>query len=250
MIKFFRHIRQSMINQNRTKKYLLYAIGEIILVVIGILIALQINNWNENRKLVKAEIKALKELQEGFKAETLDLNINIEALTKASRSGTIILKQLKSDAPYHDSLSLHFASALQLTRLISNDGPYDMLKTKGLDLISNDSLRKKIINMHDNRYESLRIWEKGFFVSDRYIQEQCIELFDVVQFFDLSHEGIIDARMVPHDYEALKTNKRYQTMIRTYATQSRLFLMYTMSIKAKLKAIINDINNELKALSQ
>ncbi|WP_412561468.1 DUF6090 family protein [Winogradskyella sp. MIT101101] len=50
MIKFFRHIRQSMINQNRTKKYLLYAIGEIILVVIGILIALQINNWNENRK--------------------------------------------------------------------------------------------------------------------------------------------------------------------------------------------------------
>ena len=50
MIKFFRHIRQSMINQNKTKKYLLYAIGEIILVVIGILIAIQINKWNENRK--------------------------------------------------------------------------------------------------------------------------------------------------------------------------------------------------------
>ena len=55
MIKFFRHIRQSMINQNRTKKYLLYAIGEIILVVIGILIALQINNWNEQRKILKSE---------------------------------------------------------------------------------------------------------------------------------------------------------------------------------------------------
>jgi len=50
MIKFFRHIRQRMIVENRITKYLLYAVGEIILVVIGILIALQINNWNEGRK--------------------------------------------------------------------------------------------------------------------------------------------------------------------------------------------------------
>ncbi|MCC1483905.1 DUF6090 family protein [Winogradskyella immobilis] len=51
MIKFFRHIRKSLLTQGKTGKYFKYAIGEIILVVIGILIALQINNWNENRKL-------------------------------------------------------------------------------------------------------------------------------------------------------------------------------------------------------
>ena len=50
MIKFFRHIRQNLIMENKTSKYFKYAIGEIVLVVIGILIALQINNWNENRK--------------------------------------------------------------------------------------------------------------------------------------------------------------------------------------------------------
>ena len=50
MIKFFRKIRQNLLMQNKTSKYFKYAIGEIILVVIGILIALQINNWNENRK--------------------------------------------------------------------------------------------------------------------------------------------------------------------------------------------------------
>ena len=50
MIKFFRHIRQNLIMENKTGKYLKYAIGEIVLVVIGILIALQVNNWNENRK--------------------------------------------------------------------------------------------------------------------------------------------------------------------------------------------------------
>jgi sensor domain CHASE-containing protein len=50
MIKFFRKIRQNMIKENRTSKYLLYAIGEIVLVVIGILIALSINNSNQERK--------------------------------------------------------------------------------------------------------------------------------------------------------------------------------------------------------
>jgi len=49
MIKFFRKIRQNMINENKTGKYLKYAIGEIVLVVIGILIALSINNWNDSR---------------------------------------------------------------------------------------------------------------------------------------------------------------------------------------------------------
>jgi len=50
MIKFFRKIRQNLVMENKTGKYFKYAIGEIILVVIGILIALQINNWNERRK--------------------------------------------------------------------------------------------------------------------------------------------------------------------------------------------------------
>ena len=55
MIKFFRHIRRSLIQKNQMGKYFKYAIGEILLVVIGILIALQINNWNEDRKLKKEE---------------------------------------------------------------------------------------------------------------------------------------------------------------------------------------------------
>jgi len=53
MIKFFRKIRQQLLAEGAVKKYLLYAIGEILLVVIGILIALQINNWNEQQKIAQ-----------------------------------------------------------------------------------------------------------------------------------------------------------------------------------------------------
>src|SRR5210317_370552 len=59
MLKFFRHIRKNLMETGKTGKYFKYAIGEIILVVIGILIALSINNWNENRKLQNEELKLL-----------------------------------------------------------------------------------------------------------------------------------------------------------------------------------------------
>jgi len=72
MIKFFRNIRKTLMTEGKTSKYLKYAIGEIVLVVIGILIALQINNWNEYRKLKKVELDLLydlKDVLEGGKIE-------------------------------------------------------------------------------------------------------------------------------------------------------------------------------------
>ena len=73
MIKFFRKIRQTMIKENKVSKYVLYAIGEIILVVIGILIALQINNNNEIRKAREKELHYLTNIKS-------DLNLNIKEI--------------------------------------------------------------------------------------------------------------------------------------------------------------------------
>ena len=78
MIKFFRQIRYKLMNENKTSRYLKYAIGEIILVVFGILIALQINNWNENRKDSVQEIAILKSLQNDIQSDLRDLQYSIE----------------------------------------------------------------------------------------------------------------------------------------------------------------------------
>jgi len=67
MIKFFRKIRQNLLMENKTGKYFKYAIGEIILVVIGILIALQINNWNNNRIEQNEEKEVISKLHADFK---------------------------------------------------------------------------------------------------------------------------------------------------------------------------------------
>jgi len=78
MIKFYRKIRQNLLMENKTGKYFKYAIGEIILVVIGILIALQINNWNENRKEKNKEQIILNQLFNDFKSNDTIIKTGLE----------------------------------------------------------------------------------------------------------------------------------------------------------------------------
>ena len=82
MIKFFRNIRQNLLSEGKTGKYLKYAIGEIVLVVIGILIALQVNNWNEFRKMHKQEIIYLENLKGDIisQIQMLDVYIGFEQI--------------------------------------------------------------------------------------------------------------------------------------------------------------------------
>lgn len=76
MIKFFRRIRQRLLSEKKITKYLIYAAGEIFLVVIGILIALQINNWNNHRIEGKKELAYLKRLQEDIQSDRVFLDEN------------------------------------------------------------------------------------------------------------------------------------------------------------------------------
>jgi len=77
MIKFFRKIRQNMIKENKASKYLLYAIGEIMLVMIGILLALQVNNWNESRKQQLSETEIISGIKNDLTQDKEYINLII-----------------------------------------------------------------------------------------------------------------------------------------------------------------------------
>jgi hypothetical protein len=81
MIKFFRKIRQNLLMENKTGKYLKYAIGEIILVMIGILLALQVNNWNEGRKNDQKESHLIKNIIEDLSLDSVQINQTLDELT-------------------------------------------------------------------------------------------------------------------------------------------------------------------------
>ena len=92
MIKFFRHIRRSLLNENRMGKYFKYAIGEILLVVIGILIALQINNWNEHRKSLQDQKATIASLKLEFQKNLVDLEGNMNTIESIINAGSILLE--------------------------------------------------------------------------------------------------------------------------------------------------------------
>ena len=86
MFHFLRHLRQRLLTENRFSKYLLYATGEIILVVMGILIALQINTWNQERISKDKEIKILKELRSDLLTNRVIVQTTIDVLEKTKKT--------------------------------------------------------------------------------------------------------------------------------------------------------------------
>ena len=149
MIKFFRHIRQRLLAEGKTGKYFKYAIGEIILVVIGILIALQINNWNEQKKDRKYEIKMLSEISSSLKNDVVYFKEMIKTFDDLYETSDYFMELSKNNIIYHDSL---LGKVFDLNSNINyqfNSGPYEALKSSGIDKISNDSLRNEITNLFD-----------------------------------------------------------------------------------------------------
>lgn len=151
MIRFFRKIRQTLFVQNQFAKYLLYASGEIILVVIGILIALQVNNWNEFKKTQEFETKILKEINLSLKQD-LERTEGIykgRALPKRKAISDLII-QLKSKGPVNErELSRNFSLSGMTLSFYFDKGPFESLKSKGFEKIQNDSLRKEIIRFYE-----------------------------------------------------------------------------------------------------
>jgi hypothetical protein len=98
MIKFFRQIRQNLLSEGKTGKYLKYAIGEIILVVIGILIALQINNWNEEKKSAIQETLYLKRLLAENKEDLITFMGTLEEIDKGIASIEGVVEAFKANS--------------------------------------------------------------------------------------------------------------------------------------------------------
>ena len=108
MIKFFRRIRQNLLLEGKTANYFKYAIGEIVLVVIGILIALQINNWNEGRKEFRKSKALLEEFKRDLARDTIESNYVTGKLAGRINFESWALKLISYDPSQLDSLKLVF----------------------------------------------------------------------------------------------------------------------------------------------
>jgi hypothetical protein len=163
MIKFFRKIRYDFMEKNNTKKYFKYAIGEIVLVVIGILIALSINNWNESRKVQKGIRTGLIELKLALEDDFSILENLISDVEISDKAGKQLLNDLNKSPDSIDLVQLFFNifTSQMIVTFGSSSNSYESLVNNGnIDLIRDKVLKRRLGDYY-NRFNWGATYEKG-----------------------------------------------------------------------------------------
>ena len=250
MIKFFRKIRQNLLSEGKTGtpasqtgRYFKYAIGEIILVVIGILIAIQINNWNEERKYRAQE----KNLLIGLKEDLQESRQEIESTITYNDSTVSFYKYILINFENSEGVTPQLKKSIG--KITNWQIPYltystfESLKNKGLDLISNSSLRKNIIALYDNEFAYLMEdydraeWTMSENVSlplaNKYIRTSISEPYS----------------SVPNNYETLRHNTEFINMTHRLISLRQKGVKRCNTIVTKIDDIIIEIDNEINSIN-
>lgn len=180
MIKLFRKIRQNLLSEGRTGKYLKYAAGEIVLVVVGILIALQINNWNESRKQSTTEKEFITSLKNDLKQDKAFIEYVIELNEPRMAAYEILNSNIhnlyNNDRKSLDSLfTIYFRSQRTFYPL---SGSYESaISGNQIAIFRNKKLVQKVVKLYNSTYNRLidngRILDERWdFLSKKYSYER------------------------------------------------------------------------------
>lgn len=246
MLKFFKSIRKKLIIQENTRKYLLYAVGEILLVVIGILIALQINNWNEQRKNRAYELTMLQEVKDAIETDyeyLLETIPYLEVVQKSIRE----LSVMKNDPSYStDSLDYH----LDIVRrygfvLIINKSPFEAIKSGGLDRISNAEIRNNLSTFYGFTFEDAEEWTNQVLRGELYNKMEILDkLFDIE--IIPSDGNTVTTQIPSQDPNILFKNPEFDQFLFSSGWPLPRTVMLLKTMQTQMDELIRQIENELK----
>jgi hypothetical protein len=252
MIKFFRKIRQNLISQDKTSTYIKYAVGEIILVVIGILIALSINNWNEQRKQNNEEIYILNQLKIEFEADSIKIN-TLEKLTsgkvKQSKNLLKLIKEYDKDSTKITPLYPIFLIGKAIPFYDYSPTYNELVNSGKLNVISNDSIKVAIndfINhnalMESTLYADMKA-KKASYMNHvfKYFNGEINGLLWQSKMSDLPELLALGA-----DYNGFMKNTNTKFEInKVLASDSELLFIYNKNVKNKLYLVLDLLNREI-----
>ena len=232
-----------MLAESKFTQYLIYAVGEIVLVVVGIMIALSINNASEVDKLRQKEITLLTEMQQNLTIDLLDLEYNAKGNALRIRANEMVLSALKNRTPMNDSLKFFYAGVFGNFQFSENTGAWATLQSVGLDLISNDSLRNAISHLYTVRYEYLENLEKG--VDDNYqwnvMYPQVLEQINMDELW---------VSATPVNHEALMDNRKFQETLKMNLFLRNVMQSMYADINNEVTVVRDHIDNHIKTLKE
>lgn len=260
MIGFFRRIRKKLADDNKPLKYMRYAFGEIVLVVIGILIALQINNWNEERKLVEREITLLTNIREDILLDTLDINFNLQYHRKFQREEQKLLEYLLGKRTAITDINMTDALGITLWTALHRS-TFENLQNNEVGLIQNNALRKNIARFYDfyysalskmhNEFKSFDLYEKKLPFFQAYFTVMQDSTDYVLQFpggEDYYDHDLYKKAIRLQDPEAARTDNEFIFILNECSLFRKAMIDFNQSVLNEVRGLILEIDNELNNL--
>ncbi|TFV93631.1 hypothetical protein E4S40_15420 [Algoriphagus kandeliae] len=250
MLRFLRTIRKKLVEQDKVRSYILYAIGEIALVMIGILLALQVNNWNEERKQKKQKAILLESLKTEFEENQNRLNILLDFIANREKYARTLLAMLEQLPSQVDSVETVFA--LERAGFVHYFNPtlptYEEMKSSGtLSLIENKDLKRRMADYQTFLEYSYRI-EDGNKEPIQQYSERILKYMDP----DFGDVNITDNESrkyasVKFDLEAMSNDPEIQYLLKIIIQKSVLEAGYKDRIfRPRLNYILELIEEEKK----
>ena len=261
MLHFFRKLRRDLLANSQFFKYLKYAIGEIVLVVIGILIALQINNWNEENKAIKQEIMLLKNIKKDINLDTLDLSSNYNYHRNFYAAEQALLNLLISDTKeipideidYNDALGAVLWTAL-------HNSTFTTLQNNNPELLKNNEIRKEISRFYDyyqkviidmsnnledfNLYRSKLTYFKKYF---RVVPSSRYNLFEKEGPEILDH-NLYKNEIILYDLEGAKNDQAFILTMNEVLLLRRAFIDFHKEVLQEISRLNEHIDKEILKL--
>jgi hypothetical protein len=261
MIKLFRNIRQNLLAEGKITKYFKYAIGEIVLVVIGILIALQINTNSENNKKQQFEITILKNIKEDILADKLDYNQNL-IYTKLELFNEKLLFDFLMDERIVPFDTIDYSSALGIDLISTiHNASFINLQNNDIGLISNNDLYKKITRFYDYYAAALNKIENEHDYSNTYKNKLVYfeKYFRVIPkkttLLMTSKDDTFKQEFERYNFEmkevtALKNDEGFKVMLAESIFINTFKVSFYQQILEKTEELTKSIDSELQSLSQ
>lgn len=231
----FKNIRRKLAAQNKAMAYSRYAIGEILLVVVGILIALQVNTWNTHRKNHQLEQVILQDMSDNLEADMFDLHFDIRRDSLIVSKIDFLLDYMNNKGPYNDSLAKYFGFIAGYTNFINNTTAFESLRSLGFSYISNKSLRTAILKYYDQTvHNTIRVESD---ILDHF-QENLVVPFMVKHFYYSS----MKKPATPVNYHSLCANHTYRSLLAT----KKAYLIWDIQDFKLCISVANALNDSIQ----